>query len=554
MPEVLSIETGYSCNALCGFCPQLRYRGELEPSFPLDLTTEQIRERIRWGAERGAKHLGFSGGEPTIRDDFIDLVRYGKDLGYERIAVTTNGMMLGYKGYARRIVEAGLDTVNVSIHGPDAKSHNAMMRAPYSFEMAMRGLDNLQHLRERKGRRIDVMQMSLASPQVLEHFPEIVRITGEKGARQHMIQPFTFSKGNTHLAHLYLASYEQIAEAIREASAVAERHGGHVKLFNTPVCLLWDIEDRLERQWKKLSVFREFENDDAGELHLDVQQQQRETPGGFFRIQDCKTCPEPCNGFRAEYYPQDRMLEEMDAAVAEHVAAHGTRELWFGGIETLAPDRLDALLGRIRDRGVERLTVFTAAIGRTYHEQYDIFARRGVDEVCFVAYPPKAMSDNGDRHQSHGNEEDLAYGLRKLRRASGVGGPQVSLMMQIREPRVHEDLLERFVEAGVGRLWLYGSVSHEGGESRHLQDLDAGEQAEVERVKAAMEPRGVEVRVAGRSGTSKPWSVPVVDPKPRFVRHRWASREMSWIAWSAPLWARVGPQTVRHAEDPTVPG
>src|SRR3954470_11507114 len=88
--KVMSIETGFSCNAYCGFCPQLNYRGELSAEIKPDLSTDEIKSRIPYGEKTGYRQIGFSGGEPTIRPDMIDLVAYARSLGYELIAITTN--------------------------------------------------------------------------------------------------------------------------------------------------------------------------------------------------------------------------------------------------------------------------------------------------------------------------------------------------------------------------------------------------------------------------------------------------------------------------------
>src|SRR5262249_4333716 len=126
--KVLSIETGFSCNAYCGFCPQLNYRDDFkdDPTVALDLTTDQIRERLRYGAQNGYTQVGFSGGETTIRKDLLELVAYARRLGYERIGITTNGFMLAYLDFTLKLVAAGLSSVNVSVHGNTAKLNDAM--------------------------------------------------------------------------------------------------------------------------------------------------------------------------------------------------------------------------------------------------------------------------------------------------------------------------------------------------------------------------------------------------------------------------------------------
>ena len=152
--KILSIETGYTCNALCGFCPQVTMRRRASSSDKTDLTTDEIRKSILRGAKSGCTQLGFSGGEPTIREDFIELVEYGKSLGYELIAVTTNGFRMAYLSYAEALIDAGLTSVNISVHGACSQTHNAMMRTPDAFTLAIKAIQNVQKIKRKTKSRI----------------------------------------------------------------------------------------------------------------------------------------------------------------------------------------------------------------------------------------------------------------------------------------------------------------------------------------------------------------------------------------------------------------
>jgi MoaA/NifB/PqqE/SkfB family radical SAM enzyme len=523
--RVLSIETGFSCNAYCGFCPQLNYRGVPDPDAPIDLTTEEVRARIRWGAENGYDQIGFSGGESTIRDDFVDCVEYAHSLGYRLIGITTNGLRLAYMAYAARLVRAGLTSVNISVHGHTAELHDAMLRTPGAFDLAMRALDNVQALRQVTGRRIEVMSMSLATPRVLPHFPDIVRLMGRKGVRLHMIQPFLMTKGNTHRARQYFAGYDDIARAIRAASDVAREHGGHVKLFNTPVCLMWDIEDRLERQWKPLDVFREHETGRAAYLKRDTQE-------GYTRIAACATCDEPCPGFRAEYAPQDDMVAELVAAMDAHVARHRDGALWVGGLELLDPAHLGEVLRAARARA-GRVVLVTGAIGRTHTEQYDEALGAGVDEVCFVVHRRQAATD--DRRERHaGNLRDVAAGIARLRELGvDAGSGRVSATVTEGDVVHHADMMHSIHELGVRHLRV-GALR---GDARAAEPW--WHRGEAKAALGALADLGFTVTVLGRADPERaegPWRIE--DPEHHWLAHRRVSPEFYWIAWSVPPWAR----------------
>jgi uncharacterized radical SAM superfamily Fe-S cluster-containing enzyme len=60
----------------------------------------------------------FSGGEPTLRDDLVDLVRTAKEMGFSQVQIATNGILLARDiDYVQRLKDAGLSTVYLHFDG-----------------------------------------------------------------------------------------------------------------------------------------------------------------------------------------------------------------------------------------------------------------------------------------------------------------------------------------------------------------------------------------------------------------------------------------------------
>ena len=95
---------------------------------------------------KGVTYLEMIGGETTIRRDFLPLVRAARKLGFKDVVVVTNGRMLSYPDFAKSTVEAGVTELVFSIHGHDAKLHDAVTAAPGSFGELMRGIENVRAL------------------------------------------------------------------------------------------------------------------------------------------------------------------------------------------------------------------------------------------------------------------------------------------------------------------------------------------------------------------------------------------------------------------------
>jgi MoaA/NifB/PqqE/SkfB family radical SAM enzyme len=130
---------GDACNNRCLFCM------EGETARLHGVTPERVRELLR--AHASEREVMFTSGEPTLNPHLVPYLRWARECGYRRIGLTTNARRLGYRPYARQLLEAGLNHVVVSIHGPDARSHDAQTRTPGSFVQTLAGLEALSELR-----------------------------------------------------------------------------------------------------------------------------------------------------------------------------------------------------------------------------------------------------------------------------------------------------------------------------------------------------------------------------------------------------------------------
>ena len=65
-----------------------------------------------------APAVQFSGGEPTMRDDLVDIVKKAKELGFPQVQIATNGVKLANNPVlAQQLKDAGLSTVYLHFDG-----------------------------------------------------------------------------------------------------------------------------------------------------------------------------------------------------------------------------------------------------------------------------------------------------------------------------------------------------------------------------------------------------------------------------------------------------
>ncbi|GAB1411170.1 12,18-didecarboxysiroheme deacetylase [Desulfovibrionales bacterium] len=126
------------CNLKCVHC----YAHAVEPSNHKDpISTDQAKTIIDDLAQFGAPVMLFSGGEPLVREDLVDLAKYATSKGM-RAVISTNGTLIT-KAKARELKEVGLSYVGISLDGAEAV-HDQFRAVPGAYKMALKGVENCQ--------------------------------------------------------------------------------------------------------------------------------------------------------------------------------------------------------------------------------------------------------------------------------------------------------------------------------------------------------------------------------------------------------------------------
>ncbi len=141
-----------TCNLKCMHC----YAGSDAQLYD-QLSTEEAKVMIDDLASFGAPVLLFSGGEPCMRPDLLELMRYAKAAGM-RVVLSTNGTLITPE-MAREFADVGLSYVGVSIDG-NPETHNEFRKSPSAFERAMEGLRNAQDAGIKVGLRMTINKLN----------------------------------------------------------------------------------------------------------------------------------------------------------------------------------------------------------------------------------------------------------------------------------------------------------------------------------------------------------------------------------------------------------
>ena len=133
------IKVGYTCNNDCMFCHSAPIR-----KYP-DLTTTDIKSKIKSAKTAAADMVVFSGGEPTIRKDIVELVNYAGSIGL-KTGFVTNGRRFTYYDFAKRLSKSGFCFAYLSFHSASPETHRLSTRTD-SFYQVLGAIKNLEKLK-----------------------------------------------------------------------------------------------------------------------------------------------------------------------------------------------------------------------------------------------------------------------------------------------------------------------------------------------------------------------------------------------------------------------
>ena len=129
--ESLTITLTHDCNNSCSFC----YLPERKTN---EKTIDEIKKEI---SGFSGKLIRLSGGEPTLRNDLHEIIRFASHVGKET-CLLTNGIILSNPEYVNELENAGLDFVHLSLNS----LNRTMLRRIESdiLELKKKAISNLE--------------------------------------------------------------------------------------------------------------------------------------------------------------------------------------------------------------------------------------------------------------------------------------------------------------------------------------------------------------------------------------------------------------------------
>jgi pyruvate-formate lyase-activating enzyme len=257
--RLLSIHVTDRCNLGCVFCAC----GQWARPGSEEMSPAEIEGFVAENRQSGFAAINLHGGEPTLRGDLVELVGRFKARGIRFVSVQTNGWRVADRGYAARLIEAGVDECTVSVHGHVAAIHDRLSGRPGSHERVIKAMENVSSLGG------SVRTNTVVVPENVAWLPQIAALVARHGARHANFSSLMPMGMPASRRDQLTASFVSIRDPLSAAVRTASDAGCTVGLEGFPHCVVPGISQHclLRRlrdgvQIKCLTKGRVWENHD----------------------------------------------------------------------------------------------------------------------------------------------------------------------------------------------------------------------------------------------------------------------------------------------------
>jgi MoaA/NifB/PqqE/SkfB family radical SAM enzyme len=137
-PVLAHIAVTDKCNMQCKYCSVRQAHGRIKNK---ELTTKQWKKIIKHLSDCGVFQIGFTGGEPTLRKDIHELMRFTESIGCV-CNLTTNGWFLS-EDFVKEMAATGIKQCQISLDSFNERIHDGL-RGEGSLKRVLSAIKLLQ--------------------------------------------------------------------------------------------------------------------------------------------------------------------------------------------------------------------------------------------------------------------------------------------------------------------------------------------------------------------------------------------------------------------------
>lgn len=199
VPVVIVWNITNQCNLNCLHCHQSSTSTLNEK----ELSTNEALKIIGKLSNNGLSILTFSGGEPLLRTDIFDLIKYATDNGIY-CTIASNGIMMNQK-IVEKLNKAGIKRVEIGLDGAKDETHDFLRNKKGSFKATVKGIKNSV----KYGNFEEIAVTTTLYKSNIQEVPQIVDFAEKLGATRFYLNRLIPAGRGVNITHLDVSHEEK---------------------------------------------------------------------------------------------------------------------------------------------------------------------------------------------------------------------------------------------------------------------------------------------------------------------------------------------------------
>jgi radical SAM protein with 4Fe4S-binding SPASM domain len=217
-PPRIDLALTYRCNNNCYYC----YTGGPQKVSEFDTIGWKRTIDILW--DNGIPQVVFTGGEPTLREDLVELIDHAKEFV---TGLITNGRKL--PGLAQDLIRVDLDYIQVSLESSDAQIHDHMVGVDGAWQETTAGI------KAAMSAGLEVITNTTLTKDNIEAFADTITFGGQFGLKTMACNTLLCSGRGTCSRQSEGVPVEQLKVALVKARESADKAGIRLEWYS-PTC------------------------------------------------------------------------------------------------------------------------------------------------------------------------------------------------------------------------------------------------------------------------------------------------------------------------------
>lgn len=213
-------EINSECNLECKYCNNIWKHGN-KKNIPKNSYSKALKTLKQIVKKADVKNIVFTGGEPFLSERFLEVVLYAKMMKM-KVEIISNGMVGDEKEY-RRLIEIGVDSIQISLNSFDEDEHNEMTGNKESWGKALNSIKLIKKL----GGTVDAV--ILLTNKNYKNISQTIEFCKTLGAANVVLNKYNIAHRNPNESQNFILDKKDLIWAYKEAEKTAEKLNTKIK-------------------------------------------------------------------------------------------------------------------------------------------------------------------------------------------------------------------------------------------------------------------------------------------------------------------------------------